>query len=335
MEAEMTTGTMLRRQVTTLALAGALATLGAAAAAQSVTLRAGTFLPPADTFWYPPIQQFMDDVNAAGKAHNLQISMTSAGGRGVSPFEMGNAVKTGVLDLVHLAGTYYNRLMPIADAQKASTVPVAEQRRNGAFDTLRPIYAQNMNVHYLGRWADHVPFHFYLNKPITGADLKGLRIRGTSVYQAFIEAMGGTMITTPPGEAYTAIERGVVDGYGWPLWGIEAWGWEKVTKYRVEPGFYWAEISVLVNQDVWKKMSAAQQKVLNDAQLKLEADFEKIRAANNARALEIQTRAGIQPIVLPEAEREKFLRLAQEAAWADVIKKEPQLGPRIKQLTTK
>ena len=32
-----------------------------------------------------------------------------------------------------------------------------------------------------------------------------------------VEALGGTAITTPPGEVYTALERGVVDGYGWPV----------------------------------------------------------------------------------------------------------------------
>jgi hypothetical protein len=44
----------------------------------------------------------------------------------------------------------------------------------------------------------------------------------------------------------------VVDGYGWPVTGIFDLGWEKVTKYRLEPAFYSVEVNVLVNLDTWK-----------------------------------------------------------------------------------
>ena len=60
------------------------------------------------------------------------------------------------------------------------------------------------------------------------------------------------MVQTAPGEVYTALERGVVDGYGWPTIGIFDLGWEKVTKVRFEPGFYAVDINVLVNLNTWK-----------------------------------------------------------------------------------
>jgi len=92
-----------------------------------------------------------------------------------------------------------------------------------------------------------VPFHIYLNKKIDKLDFTGLKIRVTPVYKDIVEAMGGTTVTTAPGEVYTALERGVVDGYGWPVTGIFDLGWEKVTKFRMEPAFYSVEVGVLVN----------------------------------------------------------------------------------------
>src|SRR2546430_10274771 len=108
------------------------------------------------------------------------------------------------------------------------------------------------------------------------------------------EAFGGTPITTAPGEVYTALERGVADGYGWPITGIFDLGWDKVTKFRMEPPFYSVEVNVLVNLDTWKGLSEPQRKLLNDAALWLEGlDREKETAIKAER--ERQAAARIQP----------------------------------------
>ncbi len=97
------------------------------------------------------------------------------------------------------------------------------------------MHVQKLNAHYLARQFHNVPFHIYLNKKIDKLDFTGLKIRVTPVYKDVVEALGGTTVTTAPGEVYTALERGVVDGYGWPVTGIFDLGWEKVTKFRLEP----------------------------------------------------------------------------------------------------
>ena len=84
----------------------------------------------------------------------------------------------------------------------------------------------------------------------------------------------------------------MVDGYGWPVTGIFDLGWEKVTKFRLEPAFYSVEVNVLVNLDVWKGLTDAQRKVLNDAALWLEAlDVENDALIKSER--DRQTKAGI------------------------------------------
>jgi len=228
----------------------------------------------------------------------------------------------------------HNKIVPLADAQKLSTISTAEERNNGTYAALEPIYNQRMNAHYLGRWGEGVPFHFYMNKRVESADLKGVKIRGTSVYQAFIERLGGTLVLTPPAEAYTAVERGVVDGLGWPLWGIEAWGWQKILKFRIEPGFYSADVSVLVNLDTWKKLAKPQQDVLTAAMIELENEFPKLRAKNDEAARKIQADAGIQVITLPPAEAAKWLKAAEDAGWDDLMKKDPVNAPKLRALTT-
>ena len=99
-----------------------------------------------------------------------------------------------------------------------------------------------------GAPVDDNPFHLYLNKQITAPDLTGLKLRITPVYRDFFQALGATVVQTAPGEVYTSLERGVVDGYGWPITGIFDLGWHEKTKYRVDPGFYTAEVSILINK---------------------------------------------------------------------------------------
>ena len=44
---------------------------------------------------------------------------------------------------------------------------------------------------------------------------------------------------------------------------------------------------------------------------------------------------GIQVIDLPPAEKEKFLKIAYDEGWKDVIQKSPQTGPELKKLLSK
>ena len=79
-------------------------------------------------------------------------------------------------------------------------------------------------------------------------DLKGLRFRGQPNYNAIFKHYGIAGVNIAAPEVYTALERGTVQGYGWPLWGINDFGWDKLTKMRVDPGFYNVVINVLMNK---------------------------------------------------------------------------------------
>jgi TRAP-type C4-dicarboxylate transport system substrate-binding protein len=248
------------------------------------------------------------------------------------PFEVGNAVRTKVVDIANVTGAFYTNLMPEADSFKLISKPMAEQRRNGTWEFINQLHNQKLNAYYLARQFHNVPFHIYLNKKPEKLDFSGLKIRVTPVYKDIVEALGGTAITTAPGEVYTALERGVVDGYGWPVSGIFDLGWEKVTKYRLEPAFYSVEVNVLVNLDSWKALSDAQRKVLTDAAAWLEG-LDAENTALIAAERDKQTKIGIQPIEFSADEAKKFLDKANEVAWQSVIKRAPEAGAKLRQLS--
>jgi hypothetical protein len=45
--------------------------------------------------------------------------------------------------------------------------------------------------------------------------------------------------------------------------------------------------------------------------------------------------AGLQIIDLPPAEKEKFIRIAYDEGWKDILEKNPKTGPELKALLTK
>src|SRR3954463_4041639 len=219
-------------------LLAALCIAAASVQAQEVTLRLVSAFPE-NQFYVKRTVEWIEKVNKEGKG-TLQINFIG-GPRAIPTFEVGNAVKTGVVDIAMSTGAFYTNVMPEADMLKLAEKPVAEQRKNGAFDYINNVWNEKGNMQYLARMVKTQPFHLYLNKKIDKPDLTGLKIRITPVYREFFQSMGASVMTTAPGEVYTALERGVIDGYGWPIHALFDLNWQEKTKFRVDPGFYNAE----------------------------------------------------------------------------------------------
>jgi TRAP-type C4-dicarboxylate transport system substrate-binding protein len=321
----------VNRRAALTALAAALL-MPAISSAQEVTLRVGSAF--AENISYViRMQQMFDKINKEGKG---VLQMNFIGGpKAIPPFEIGNAVKTGVIDMALTSGTFYTNLMPEADALKMAQMSMTEQRKNGAFELINEIWAKKANMYYLGRTGELQPFYLYLTKKIDKPDLTGFKLRITPVYRDFFQALGATVINTAPGEVYTALERGVVDGYGWPLTGLFDQNWQKMTKYRVEPGFYNGEVSLVMNLDSWKKLNPKQRELLQKHMLALEAENPAYWKKNSEDEIKRQEQAGIQAIKFDAATSKQYLDKAYETGWAGILKSSPEYGPRLKQVLTK
>jgi len=309
-------------------LCSALALGAGAASAQEITLRVVSAFAENSTY-VKRLEAWIARVNAQDKG-TLQLNFIG-GPKAIPTFEVGNAVKTGVVDMALSTGAFYTNVMPEADALKLTRMFVAEQRRNGAFDYVNKVWNEKGNMQYLARVVENQPFHIYLTRKIDKPDLTGLKIRITPVYRDFFQALGAQVITTPPGEVYTALERGVVDGYGWPIGGIFDFNWQEKTKFRVDPGFYDAEVSLIVNLDKWKALPARQRDALNRQAMAFERQND-FWAQYGRDEVQRQAAAGIQAIRFEGAQRSEFLNKAYEAGWAGVIKSSPQHGPRMREL---
>jgi TRAP-type C4-dicarboxylate transport system substrate-binding protein len=244
------------------------------------------------------------------------------------------ALQRGMVDMVFTTTAYYVSVLPEVDALKLSDWTPAEERTNGTWAYMNELH-KKLGLVYVARLGLDIKFHLYLKKPIKSADLKGLNIRVSPMYLQMIKGLGGNPVVIPPTEVYVALERNVVDGYCWPATGIRDWGWDKQTKYLVDPGFYGVPNPLLMNLSTWNKLPRKLQDLLTEAateaEKKVVAQFEEL--AKKERPLLVKE--GIQVIDLPAPEKEKFLKVANEEGWKDVLQKNPKTGPELKKLLTK
>ena len=314
-----------------LALAGALAAASAGAVAQEVTLRLVSAFPENHTY----VKRTLDwiaDFNKDGKGV-LQINFIG-GPKAIPTFEVGKAVQSGVVDMGFSTGAFYTNVMPEADILKLSETSAAEQRRNGGYALINKIWAEKGNMRYLAKVVEFTPFHLYLNKKIDKPDLTGLKIRITPVYREFFQSMGASVMTTAPGEVYTALERGVIDGYGWPIHALFDLNWQEKTKYRVDPGFYNAEVGLIMNLDKYKSLPAKAREYLDRQALAYEGRNDFWKTYNQSEAKR-QADAGIQTISFDAATARAYVEKAKEVGWEAAIKASPQYGPQLKKVLAK
>jgi TRAP-type C4-dicarboxylate transport system substrate-binding protein len=308
-----------------LCVVGAISTAGA----QEITLKAGAFLPPTVNFG-EPFKRFVDKVNEEGKG-SLQIRLLG-GPEAVPPFEQGNAVKLGVLDVAALPPAYYKNHLVEGDAQILSNMSFAEQRKSGAWAALNKLHNEKLNAWYLAAYGDSVKFHIFLTKEPANIDLKGLKLRSAPNYLAFFQSLGASTVSTPPGEVYVALERGVIDGYGWPLWGIHDLNWDKYTKVRIDPGFYLVAVNILVNLSKWNAMTAQQRDLLTRVGQWFESeDAPKWAADRSLLEAKRQQESGVKVVNLGPA----FAERAETIYWDELAKASPTTIPILKRLLMK
>src|SRR5690349_23222785 len=194
----------------------AAAIIGSAAAAgagaQEARLKAVSFLPLNANFGFY-FKKWTDAVNAKGKGV-LQID--TVGPEAVPVTEQANALRSGVVQMGFIAATYYVGTMWEGEVLPLSEKPMKELRANGAWDYLDKLHREKMNAVLLGQIGDGVKMHLYTNRPANTANpekpMEGLTLRSVPIFTPFFEALGARVVSLPPGEVFTALERHVVQG---------------------------------------------------------------------------------------------------------------------------
>lgn len=303
-------------------------------AADKIVLRAVSAWPQ-NSVEHDGFFMFIDEVNKKlGDRVEIKYLGASDVIKTFSQFEM---LGKGMFEIGHLPGNYAKNVLPMAETLHLSRITPWEEREKGVYDIMRKGFAEKMNIQYLCKVGsgEGYLYQLYSNFKVNGlSDFKGKTFRVAPVYVPLLKKLGAGSVSMPPGEIYTAMERGVVDGFGWPTLGILDFGWTEVTKYRIDPGFYPVGLGIFLNLDKWNKMPADIRAEIEGIGKSMERKAFAYYSEKAKEETQGIVKKGMKILELPPADAKTFVEIAFEEGWKEVIKNDPTNGPKLKELTT-
>lgn len=331
--APATTTTAAPAGTTTTTAAPAGTTTTAAAADKTVNLSAVSFLdknhPLTSTIpiWVDLVKQ---------KTNGSVIVNYKGGPEVINANDQFEAVRTGAIDIVFETGTYYEKQNMATKAMLLSQVkPWEERTPGGLFDYFVGLH-EKLGVQYLGRWMTDLPFYVWVNKPITSyTELKGMSLRSTANYELFFKQLGINGVTVDAAEVYTALERNIVQGFGFTILGPRTSGWTTITKYYIDVPWWGSQnAGILMNPKTWSEtLSPNQQKQVAEATVEFEHQMAtKLADMQVAEKAEL-VKQGVAPITLSAEEATTFRNLAYSSLIDGLAALVPDEIATIKKLT--
>ena len=254
--------------------------------------------------------------------------------------EVLEAVGNGVLDMALAADGYWNKVVPVTNF--SGGLPFAFETideaayfmfHKGFLELVREEYAKH-NVYYI----PYEPYNtgLMMNKPIMKAeDLKGMKMRSFGLMAEWLNEMGASTTYIPGGELYTALATGVVDGAQWgdagPMFIMKFH--EVLKNYMIPEPIIGSWNIILVNMDVWKKMTPQQQAII-DAATKaggLVYSRDDMRYRTSSSLVKMQKEWNVSVNTVPEAEVAKMKEAAKKI-WDKAAAADEASGKAMKML---
>jgi len=319
----ITGGALVKKSIIVIFLATAIGLLPLASAmADEANFKAAAFIPKN----HPLMSQTIVWAEMINKELAGQVKINYVGGPEVIPgMEQVEAVRKGVLDIAFVPTAYYENIIPEGAAFK---------RKPGGFYDYMVKRHEKIGTRYIGRvlW---MPFYLWpKNEVKTLEDLKGIQMRTTALYDRFMTALGIVPVTIPAGDTYTALERGTVEGFGWPNIGPRERGWLEVVKNIIDLPFYGSNnVVIVMNLDKWNNLP----KAVQDKIIAATAKFEPVMYNHFQKAVENEwtelDKIGIKRIKFSDAENKKYVDLAYQVKFEELAEKVPNLVSDLKRVS--
>jgi TRAP-type C4-dicarboxylate transport system substrate-binding protein len=272
------------RRIMLLGALIATAALGATDAGAQTTLRLLSAWTPNNAN-IPNIETpFIKNVEAASKG---QIKIVRSGPEVASPFEQLQPVSAGVFDILFTTPGYHQAQSGVANMFDAFKPDMEAQRAAGLTKYADDYYRKRFGLSILAI----VPSggtHFVLRDGLASdGTLKGLKIRANATVEGVVRALGGTPVNMSPADAYSAMQKGVLEGITFPAFASSDYKLYEVGKSMTRPLFGLSNVMFFINVRKLNALPPDMRKIILDEARKIEpvgkAAMDKVVADDEVR----------------------------------------------------
>jgi TRAP-type C4-dicarboxylate transport system substrate-binding protein len=299
---------------------------------QPIKLSLVTFLPK----MVPLIGFFMTLIDRINEKAKGELVIEYLGGpEVVGMFDQAMAVKMGSVDMACSVSAFYEGLVPVGDILLMSQISLEEERQRGVIDLLRDLH-EEAGIYFIARSHTYLEPHFYIHliEPVeTPSDLAGRKLGIVGAHlKGATKALGMTLTSIPFPEAYSALERGVVDGWSTPPDTVAAWGLYEVLNYTIDHPYFCDDCTWIMNLDKWNGLPEHLQDLMLDTYLEMEDEIARMEKAESLKNIQLMKDAGIEFIKFSPEDSEWFIETIYRAEWERLCEEMPEVGPKFKEL---
>ena len=257
------------------------------------------------------------------------------GGTEIIPLaDQADAVKDGIIDINCNYGSWVEKVVPAMGMWHLRRIPPDEMRKRGAYDLIQE-EMNKVGIYWLGPTREMLDCAHWItvNKWVESPkDLAGLRIATFAGLAEWLEALGMIPLVMPPGERYSAIERGIADGGAHSLEGQFNFAYYELIDYWIDYGVFSSGEMMLVNLNRWNNLPEHLQKLLIDIQLELEGISGALALKSQDATKRGLRDGGMKPITFSSEDAEWYVSIGYEVKWQELFKKYPEWGPKVYEL---
>lgn len=283
-----------------------------------------------------PLIMFAEEVE---KRTNGELVIQVVGGPEIiSEFQQHEAVADGRFDFALGPPSYAPGIVKGGEAMLLSVLTPQEERENGAYDFINNEIFKPAGLFYLGR---SIPgpggkFELWTIEPIKSLnDLKGKRMGDGTIAPSGLSELGMIPTTVAWLDMYSALERGIIDGFAMDAISVHSMQWYEVVNYQIPVPVTACDHTFHINLEKWNTLPKEKQELLKNLAIEFEPKLVDYFNKKKAEAMEKLLASGVKIIEIPVSETKKFEQVLYEAEWDKIIERHPDLGPELKKLLSK
>ncbi|UCH21159.1 MAG: TRAP transporter substrate-binding protein [Deltaproteobacteria bacterium] len=226
-------------------------------------------------------------------------------------------LSSGIADLASISGLLFPGQLPSFQVGSMPFLFSSATHATNSLNEMIPTYFEREcevnNIKLLSVFTPPI-LQFISTKQIRDVDdLKGLRIRSHGRSDEMLRLLGAIPIGLPPGELYTSLQRGIVDGVLFPLSASKAFKLQEICKHVTVADLYVSNVLLAMNLDIWKRLPKDIQEEIHKTAIKTANEAASAYDKSEVASYDVFKKAGAIIYKLPDNEKARWGKIIAPA----------------------